>query len=154
MFFSLLTVVEKIFIEVYELKEYLPVFMHLDYLPESSGHSVYYSLEVPTLLDFQPRSREASKLQDLIQISRILQRVIPEMAIQGISVENIPIEKVTKKVVYECYHQIEGDGIKPLESLINCENPLYNLYKKYSDRSFCTSNSFMRGCIRMLNRTK
>ena len=144
-----LVLLESIIMDTYELKDYLPSFMHLGYLTETNGNSVYYSLEVPTLLDFQPRSREASKLQDLIQISRILRKVIPAFAAQGRNVENGIIDRITKGISYDCYHHARGEGINLLEDLINHDSILYNLHEKYPDRTFCSTNSFMRGCVRI-----
>lgn len=141
---------EKIIIEIYGLRDYFPIFMNLGYLSEVNGSSIYYSLEVPTLLDFQPRSSEASKLQDLIQISRILKKVLPEISDQGRAVRNVPIEKFTKKVLYECYHQIKGDGVLSLNALLDHDNLLYNHCEQYPGRVFCVTNAFMRGSVRIV----
>ena len=145
-----LFLLEKIFLDVYGLKDYFPLFMSLDYLNGRVGDSVYYSLEVPTVLDFQPRSSEASKLQDLIQISRILKRVLPEISNQGRSVHNVPIEKFTKGVLYECYHQTKTEGVFSLDSLLQHDNLLYNHCERYPGRSFCVTNAFMRGSVRIV----
>lgn len=145
-----LSLLEKVILEVYGLRDYFPLFMHLSYLDGCAEDSIYYSLEVPTLLDFQPRSSEASKLQDLIQISRILKRVLPEISNQGKAVHNVPIEKFTKGVLYECYHQMDGEGVFSLDVLLRRDNLLYNHCSKYAGRMFCVTNAFMRGSVRIV----
>ncbi len=142
---------EQIFAEVYQHK-FVPTFMHLGYFdPTNPLNPVYYSLEVPTLFDFSPKSRKAAnKINDLREVKHIQTAIKKFIQENKESLENTPVYDVATKVRYNYYHS-ENDIFHEVENtnnLIELDENMKRSMQTYG-KPICTSSPFLRGCVRI-----
>lgn len=142
---------EQIFADIYQLK-FAPTFVHPDYFDKTNALSpIYYSLEVPTLMDFSPKSRKAAnKMNDIREIKHI--QVVIEKFIQedDMGLKNTPIYEVITKIKYEYFHS-DHDILNELDNTNNLclkDEGMQMNALKYK-RPICTTSPFLRGCIRI-----
>ncbi len=142
---------EQIFAEVYQLR-FAPTFVHSGYFdPSNPLNPVYYSLEIPTLTEFSPKSRKAAnKMNDIREIKHIQSVIEKFIREDSMRLKDTPIYEVATNVSYEYYHS-DKDMLNELESTDKLslkdeamkENALQ--YKK----PICTTSPFLRGCVRI-----
>lgn len=146
-------VIQKIFVNNYNLKRYHPTIIHpanFDYtLPNDS---IYYSLQYPTTFINSFRSRKAATtLYDLRELKYLFERYQYEVLINDkLSLSQTNIAAVLRSVKFGFYHsQMDPQG--EILSTSNLENEDDNLkillYKSIDKKKFSGSGTFFRGCI-------
>jgi hypothetical protein len=136
---------QKVFVDVYSLKEYLPTFLHacsLDNIFQSLP--VYYSLGFPTLLEGSDLNKTSTtRIVDLIEIKTILDTMRKHVAADP--------DSIIKQMDLAYFHtETQGHPDILQSSTITNDDPalLYD-QKHYFKRIFCHSSPFWRGCIRI-----
>lgn len=141
---------QKVFNEIYQL-QYTPTLMHLDYLRPELQKSLFYSLQLPTLLEFSPKSHErATQIDELYFIEAAIKRLHNYINAEKERLSGLDLLDWSKQVQYNYYHSHPSDEntIQPITKLIQTEPILLAEQIKYQ-KPFCETNSFMRGVIKL-----
>ena len=149
--------IQNVYISDYGLKKYIPTILVPTYFsPYKKEAFAYYSLTVPTTLEFSPKSRKtASTLSDLSELLRIITIFIDEIKKGNLQIEDTIFGDISKYVNFECYHnepdrhseiKMTNEMLKSDPGLAWCSTP------QYSKRKFAESGPFIRGCIKLSNK--
>lgn len=149
---------QKILIEDYRLKDYVPTFMRPAVFDFNSTNTpfVYFSLQQPSMLETPLVSRQLqSVLKAIPEISFIIDTFILEVNQGQIRAENTPIEIFAKKVSFDYFHNEVGDHIENVRhtSEMPKEDPsLLTMPPNNSQRIFASTSRFIKGCVRFSTR--
>lgn len=142
---------QKIFDEIYGLR-YKPTMLIPGYLNEDPLASIYYSLEVPTLMAFSPRSRKVTnKFEELREIKDIMQRTIDYLREDQLRLKQTPLHRLINEVSFEYYHTDEDHYNETLQTieLPKVDQKIILENQKFGNKEFCDTSPFLRGCIRL-----
>jgi hypothetical protein len=134
--------------DVYQLKNYLPTIMHAWPLNAlNKEQPIYYSLNLPTLLEGSPVKKSSNTIiLDLRDIKQLLDTLknfakthqfLINTMLHNIDVDYFHIEK-------DMYDEIRSSQCIPDEDTAFLDNK-----KCFSNRQFCASSLFWRGCLRI-----
>jgi hypothetical protein len=143
---------QKIFIEDYRLKKYPPVLMHSHHFSLEENIPVYYSFEIPTTIQFSPRSNSAlTTMAELRGIKHITEVLIQEIQAGKLGIERTPLFDLVQHLKINFYHN-EKDSSKEISSAKNLaqldQDLLNTLVSVNKDAmAFPESSPFFRGCI-------
>ncbi|MDR1057140.1 MAG: hypothetical protein LBL17_00990 [Coxiellaceae bacterium] len=141
---------QKAFIEVFMLKQYLPTIMHIC-MPNDDiikPTYVYYSLNFPTVLEGSPTKRNTSTIaKDLRDIKLSLETLKANLK------NNIwhKPNKITRDAELNYFHYVRDPyhQIQSSENIILEDKSFLRDKTIYPTRSFCATSSFFSGCIRI-----
>ena len=142
---------QKIFVDIYGLK-YQPTIMTPSYLSSDSLGSIYYSLEVPTLLSFSPKSKKnPNKLGDLREIKYIMDLITEYLKKKRV---NLNQSEILKGINFEYYHTDYDSYNETLKTseLATIDRNIRANNKKFT-APFCDTSPFLRGCVRITKNT-
>lgn len=143
---------QTVFNQFYSLK-YSPTMFHLGYFStESPTKPCYYSLALPTLRVFSPKSRKiTSKLEDLREIKHIMNGISAYLLEDTLKLRNTPIYKWAKNINYSYFHSEmdSRESILNSSEIIKNDHILVSEIDKYPGKQFCASSPFLRGCIQI-----
>jgi hypothetical protein len=131
--------IQDAYMKGYLLKKYAPIIM-TPYHLRNKGEFVYYSLSLPTQLEYAPQAKNSpsimTDMRELKMLMQILQESIKE-----------------KTVSYEFFHS-EADRfgeIRPSSELPEEDARLTTMPSGYDihNKWFCDNSPFWRGCIRI-----
>ncbi len=145
---------KEIFTGIYGLK-YIPTMVHPCYLESSSKSSIYYSLEVPTIIDFSTKSKKIrNKLDDLREIKYILTNVIEYFDNNFRKSDEVFFQNIKKMISLEYFHNDEDKfgQIKLSDELIYLDKDIKKEVQNNLGKSFCKSSLFFRGCIQFFKK--
>jgi hypothetical protein len=149
-----LEALQKIFIDIYGIK-YLPTVVVPQYLSSDPMCPIYYSLEVPTLMSFSPRSRKtANKLEDLREVKHIMQRTVEYLLEDKLKLDETPLYNVVKNVEFSYVHSDKDiyNETEKSSGLLKQDKNLAFDQSKYPDKEFCDTSPFLRGCVKISTR--
>lgn len=140
--------IQQAFVDIYQLKEYLPTLMHAYYLLNSDIHlPVYYSLFFPAILEGTPHNESSSTIMfDLKNIKLLL-----DTALERNNDNDSSLNQIIRKTRFDYFH-VESDKmqeIQPSRIIPENDSALFNDQKQFKDRTFCATSPFWRGCIRI-----
>lgn len=146
---------KQVYTEVYQLKNYEPIFMHPHNINPCDNRSVYYSLDYPTSLNFSVRpNEEHSKIQDLINIKSVMNKFIDEINQGNLNIDQTPISDMAKNIEFDYYHAIEGfHQISNITQLIQQDDSILDLVGG-NMKKFPRHSSFLKGCIKIKSSSK
>lgn len=143
---------QKIFVEDYRLKKYPPVIMHTHHFSLEQNIPVYYSFEIPTTIQFSPRSNIAlTTMAELRGIKHITEILMQEIQAGKLGIERTPLFDLVKHLKINFYHNEKDNTneITPARDLahfdIELTNSLVSMNKSMT--SFPEFSPFFRGCI-------
>ncbi len=143
---------QAIFTDIYNLR-YSPTMIQPGYISTTSMENpCYYSLAVPTLMVFSPKSRKFnSKLEDLREIRHIMHGVSSYLLEDKLKLVNTPIYKWAKDIEYGYFHSETDDkeSIHNSGEIVKKDTALIDELQRYPQKSFCATSPFLRGCIRI-----
>ena len=144
---------QQIYLEYYKLKQYTPTIMQTEYLQMKQKNSVYYSLQMPTTLEFSPKSRKVSStVSYLLELKYVMDTVIDEILSGNLAVEKNKIEAVARSVAFDYFHT-SPDSYGEISSnklLAVVDANLLALSKNHpNNNKVPVSGSFLRGCVRL-----
>lgn len=138
---------QEAFVDIYQLKQYLPTFMHPYTINAQDNQPAYYSLLFSTVLEGSPHNESSSTIMlDLREIKLLLDTAF-ERAASSQSRFSITLKNTT----FEYFH-VEADKFEEIQSskLIPEKDPIFcEALSTFKDRSFCFTSAFWRGCIRI-----
>lgn len=143
---------QEVFINDYKLKDYIPTIMQPHTFSLDEDISVYYSLQLPALLETPIASRHLPSILSVMPEIIFLMDTFQTEVLQGeIKADDTPIETFAQKVVCDYFHS-EADGstnVRPTKEMPLEDKRLLILPNKYNDRIFAEAGHFFRGCIRL-----
>jgi hypothetical protein len=147
---------QKIFVEVFGLKKYLPTIMHIC-MPNDdiiNPRYVYYSLNIPTLLDGSPLKKTTSTIvNDLREINLILETLKNNSKLQKSLDGNLAVEldEIIKNTEIGCFHYKDDiqRQINSSEDIPIKDNTFIRDKNRFPSRTFCPTSTFFSGCVRI-----
>lgn len=150
------SLLQKVYLECYGLRKYVPTIMlPMHFIIGESNFPIYYSLHLPTTLEFSPKSRKiSSTLHDLGEVKHIMQVFIDEVLSGRLKIEDTMMGKLAENVRYDFYHsKPDPHGeIKLSEDLPKADPRLVQCAQLSEARDFAATGPFVRGCIAIRNR--
>lgn len=143
---------QKVYIEDYKLRDYIPTFMQPHTFSLNDDIPVYYSLQMPILLETPLTSRYAPSILSIMpEIMALMDAFRSEILQEEFKAENTPIEIFAKRVLCEYFHSdADGSlGIWPTGTLPKQDKRLLSLPKELNHRVFAENGHYFRGCIRL-----
>jgi len=143
---------QKIFIEDYKLKKYPPVIMHAHHFSLEERIPVYYSFEIPTTIQFSPRSNSAlTTMAELRGIKHITEVLIQEIQAGKLGIERTPLFDLVQHLKINFYHneRDHSQEISPARDLAQLDREFINtlISVNKSATVFPEFSPFFRGCI-------
>ncbi|AIT09359.1 hypothetical protein LO80_04835 [Candidatus Francisella endociliophora] len=139
----------EVLLEIYGL-ENVPIFFGAQYFDINGEVPSYYSLYLPTLVDFSPRSRKASKVVDLVELHNTIKQISSYCDLKKGEYE--AVDYWSKMTQYSFFHTHQLDKysmLQPTSEMPNYDSKLRSCLSKYPYLSFGESSSFLRGCVRI-----
>ena len=155
--------IQKAYIEIYGLKDYIPTVMEPRYINEDEIHSVYYSLQSPTLLEAIPKSKKLpSIIENVRELNELINPFLSETFLECIKKENIKIQyksvdKMIENLRFEIFHEepyAYGNSIRPSSEMPKADPGL--IYSPIPDKNkkFADTSPYLHGCIRISSHKK
>jgi len=142
--------IEDAYINVYGLKDYLPIIMqpNMPRNPEDSTSS-YYSLSKPTLVEGSPSYRQAVNIIfELRELKSLLNLFMQELEQDGFGLHsNFSDNFEFFHLTTDPTHEIQSTKTMPLK-----DKNLLSTYWEYSGRDFPAASPFLKGCLRITNK--
>lgn len=139
----------------YGLEEYIATIMHPQYFSLNKPGPVYYSLQLPTLLESLPRTKKATSIIDNIRdLSELLDCFLNNDIKQwsNLTIGDAPLGNITKNLQVEYFHGdmfAYGDLIKSSLKMPELDQRLKYNPSNEKKRVFASNSSFLRGCVRI-----
>ncbi len=144
------SLLQKIFTEVYGLR-YIPTMAQPgQYSAMDAMKPCYYSLQLPTLMEFSPKSKKSSsKLEDLREIIHLLEIINDYIRSDKLDLRDTPIYPLAKDIDYRFYHTepLLGENIHHTGEIAEKDTALVQQIKAFPELAFCDTSPFLRGCI-------
>jgi hypothetical protein len=148
-----LDVLQKVFVESYGMKKYLPTILKpTKFTFENDTLPIYYSLQNPATHTFSPKSREASStLFEMRELEHIVRIFTEELAKDKSICSDTIISKIAKNIEFNYFHNKvdrhritqPSSEIAKLDERFNFIDPKY----KVPGATFASDAPFVRGCI-------
>jgi hypothetical protein len=149
---------QQVFIEIYGLKKYAPIIMHMHHFSLKENRPVYYSLQLPTTTIFSPKSRKLSTLiTELDEVKYIMEVFLAEVLKENLEVEGTPLYELAKNVRYNYFHSekdkhgeiLLSNNIPLLDTNFStsAKNSINNINVVEDQSWFPEFATFFKGCI-------
>ncbi|MFT3742568.1 MAG: hypothetical protein QM752_07970 [Gammaproteobacteria bacterium] len=140
---------QQIYLECYGLKYNPTIFLPMVF---QNTQPVYYSLSLPSTLEFLPKSRKLSTtMQDLSELRHVTHSFMQAIKNGTVPVQHTAMEKVMNQMAFDFFHnkpdkqeEIQLTTAMPAGDV----NLLVNLYDDQV-RDFSASGTLIRGCVRI-----
>lgn len=149
-------IIQKAFIESYNMKKYVPVILHpVHYNFGKDTYPIYYSLQNPSTLVFSPKSSElSSTLSEMRELHHLLSVFSSELARdEGMCSSNSIMNRLSKQVKFDYFHnKLDSHQIvKHSSNLIQLDDRFnHTLHHSMTDKhQFACDGTFARGCVRI-----
>lgn len=146
---------QKVFIDSYGLKKYIPTIMHPSHFNyEEDKYPIYYSLQNPSTHIFSPKSRViSSTLHEMRELEHIIKIFRSELLKEnGLCSKDSILYKIASGTQFSYFHnRIDSHGIiKPSDEIFKSDKRFDHFHvnsKKVNDLTFAADATFVRGCI-------
>lgn len=146
-------ILQKVFVESYGLKKYLPTIMqpaHFNF--EQGSPPIYYSLQNPSTYVFSPKSREVSStLFEIRELEHIMKIFIEELSKESGICSDTIVKKVAQNVSFNYFHnKIDRHRVvRPSTEIVVFDKRFDMINSKYkkAGATFASDAPFIRGCI-------
>lgn len=148
-----LHILQKVFVESYGLKKYLPTVMKPSHF--SFGHEnlpIYYSLHLPATHVFSPKSRQiSSTLLEMRELEHIMKIFLAELSRENSMCFDTIIGKIANSVKFQYFHN-KVDRHRIIQCSTNLEkfdNRFTDINSEFKEKNavFASDAPFLRGCI-------
>lgn len=145
--------VQKVYSEVYGVRNYPPIIMHpqLFDMQNKSSSPVYYSLQFPNATEFKPSTRvKVSIISDLHEIRSLMLRYERDLLADNLNLSGTSLHALFKEVAYDYFHNTTDlhQGMKNTVEMAEDTGLRTTLDGNVHD-TFPSSCLFGRGCIRL-----
>lgn len=141
---------QKIYLNTYGLKNYIPTIMSLDYfIPYQSNEPIYYSLQIQTQIE--PICKFKNTLDEIREIKMLLESFV-ELALEGkLKVADSLMEWVVKNVKFDFYHPdtTRHDEIQNSKYLPSRDKALIEVRGAKRGRKFAHASPLAKGCVQI-----
>lgn len=141
---------QQTFIEDYRLKKYFPVIVHPHHFSLQEKISVYYSFEIPTTIQFSPKSNNAlTSIAEARETKYLTDVLLKEIRVGNLGIEKTPLFNLVKQMEINFYHS-EKDSmneILPASYLALEDKSLTSTLIKTAASTFPEFSPFFRACI-------
>ncbi len=141
---------QRTFLGDYRLKKYPPVIMHTHHFSVDKEISVYYSFEMPTTMQFSPRSNNAlTTIAEIRGMKHIADVLFKEIKAGNIGIEKTPLFDLAQKLRINFYHNERDhmNEILPANHLSTLDKSLVTTLIDNEQYTFPESSPFFKGCI-------
>lgn len=149
-------VIQRAYLESYGLRNYIPTLMHpIHFSLFQKSDPIYYSLSLPTTLEFSPKSRKVSStLHDLTELKHILTVYLDEVKSGRLKIDDTVIGKIAKDLNFDFFHNKRDrhSEIKLTKEIIKIAPEVTGSLQQFKGREFAESGTFVRGCVRVSHR--
>jgi hypothetical protein len=143
---------QKAFLESYEINYTPTIMVPHDFNHETKGVYHYYSMNMPTLIESVPKTREVS---NVMQITREIKRLLEyfrDAAWQGVlHIENTPTYKMLEVTDFNFFHSgidLQGE-LQLINSVPKLDKDLLLVPPGYVQKDFCYKSKFLSGFVRI-----
>lgn len=147
-----LTEIQKIYTDVYDLKEYIPTIMRPAAFDINKNIPVYYSLQTPTLLTSVPGIKSnTSNIDDMRELIELM-AFFNQINFEDLMIGGIHLREQLSKIVYTFYHgdmYAFGKKIKPTYDLPKDDKNFTYSPISGESRKFADNGAFIRGCVKI-----
>ena len=148
-----LEALQKVFVQSYGLKRYLPTIMqpaHFNF--ETAKLPIYYSLQNPSTHVFSPKSRKVSStLFEMRELEYIMRIYIEELSRKDTICFDAVISQIINDITFHYFHNKSDRHhiVKPSHEIVEADNRFdYDSLKyKANGAKFASDARFVRGCI-------
>ena len=148
------SLLQKIYLENYGLKKYVPTMMHtVNFDMDTRGRPVYYSMQFPTTIEFSPKSRKiSSTMGDLSELRHLIRVFMDELAHGKLEIEDTVFGELADKVRFEFFHNKPDRSaeIHLSSELVKYDPTLLQCLVECENSDFADFGTFVRGCIQLL----
>lgn len=140
---------QEIFVNVYGLN-YTPTIMVPYHFSIADKKSAYYSINEPTLIESVPKTREVLNVMEITkEIKALLEEFKQEIDADTLKMKNTPLHELISTVNFSFYHTMQDSSnqLKLSHHLPQDDPAFLSISKKYGERPFCGSSSFLRGLV-------
>lgn len=146
-------ILQKIFLEVYGLKQYPPTFLQPTYFSlNQPNRPIYYSLAYPTSIEFSPHCRkERTTLYDIRELAYLMDIYIEEIPKDYVKIGNSPVIEVIKKVHFDYYHDKydREKRVQHTSEMPKSDPTLLTCPGNFQNKVFPIAAPFIRGCVKI-----
>jgi len=138
-------------VDIYGLQN-VPLFFSNQYFNMNHPKPAYYSLQFPALMEFSPKSREASNIVNMVELHDVLQTIISHHRQLDKRIQDSPLYSWANRVHYDFFHTSPLGYEKVIQRAINTpaeDQKMQQCIDKFPSLSFNHSASFFRGCVRI-----
>lgn len=150
-------ILQKIFLDVYGLKQYPPIFLQPTYFSlESKSRPIYYSLAYPTSIEFSPHCRkDHTTLVDIRELAYLMDIYLEEIPKNYLKINNTPIISVANDVRFDYYHDKHDreKRIQHTSEIPKSDPTLLTCPGNSQNKVFPITAPFIRGCVKISNKT-
>lgn len=151
-------ILQKIFLDIYKLKDYTPTFLQPQFFSKSlPSRPVYYSLSLPTSLEFSPHCRKTrTNLSDIRELAYLIDIYLEEMQKEYLGVENTPLALVANDIDFSYYHDKydQEKRAKHTSEMPITDPTLISCPKGYNNITFPVAAPYIRGCVKISLKNK
>ena len=144
-----LSIIEQAYLELYQLKHYIPTLLAPTYLDKNSGDPIYYSFLQPTLLSLSPNHNFRNTLEDERNVKQLIEHF--QFSLQK---HKDALYHFTDNIEYQFFH-FEPDSLYHIKS--SSTLPEFDArfidYPLDQERSFCENGPFVRACASIRAKT-
>ena len=149
-----IALLQKVYLESYGVEYNPTIFVPAHFSLSKEGSPVYYSMPLPTTLEFAPKSRKVSStMNDLSELMHVVKVFFDEIKNNRLKVKDTILGEIVEHVELEFFHNKPDrhNEIK-LTTQMAVEDPnlLYCAIK--TDKKFADSGTPVRGCVRIANK--
>ena len=141
---------QKIYLNTYGLKNYIPTIMALDYfIPYQNNEPIYYSLQIQTQME--PICKFKNTLSEIRETKMLLELFV-ELALEGkLKVAGTLIEWVAQNIQFDFYHPETGrhDDIQNSRYLPSRDKALIEVWGAKRGRKFAHACPLAKGCVQI-----
>lgn len=139
-------IIQDVYINSYLLKSHSPIIMVPHHFSlEKPDISIYYSLSYPTLLEYSLNPKQTPTIVEDMREIKLLMHLLDNR----LRLKNDHTCEIMKKVIFDyftCEPDVQGK-ITPSSELPSLDKKLYD-----ENRTFPSTSTFLRGCIRIANK--
>lgn len=144
-----LNVIQNVFRDYYDLDSMHPTIIGPSHFNPFADNPdpVYYSLQVPTMNSFSPKSKKASTMVELKELSDLCKTLLTELSSDTGFCSNTIIQYVAKHISPSYHH-----NSKDIDNIILSTNALLqsdSRFKHFDSQSFAENGKFFRGCVKI-----
>lgn len=142
----------KIYIESYGLTYNPTIFLPVHFDIGNKEKFIYYSMTLPTTLEFSPKSRKiSSTINELSELKHVMHIYLDEIKNKKLKIEDTIIGKIADEVEFEFFHSkpdCHGE-IKPTYKMTEGDPSLLYCSHNSKIKTFADSGTPIRGCVRI-----